>query len=174
MSKYGVRILPSDDGGFRLVFDSTPYGRALERHHAPAGDALRQTFVAKYDENHNRQFFKDKKIDQYARIQSFKEQCLIENIIKRCTGGDYSGLNRVQGMYGDISQMPMDPRSAHELLIRAREVYEKIGEEEKQRDFSGSFETFLGTFGDNQALDRYLKSRVKTETKTEVPVDGKE
>lgn len=174
MSKYGVKLLPSQDGGFTLVFDDTPYGRALERHHAAVGGALRQTYVAVYDDNHNRQFTKDKKIDQYARIQSFKDQCLIENIIKRCAGGDYSGLGRMQGMYGDFSCIPTDPRTAHDVIIKAREVFDNLGEEERTSAFANDFETFLGTFGDNKALAEYIQSKRVTNTNTEVPEDGKE
>lgn len=174
MSKHGVKLMPSEDGGFTLVFDDTPYGRALERHHAAVGGALRQTYIAAYDENHNRQFAKDKKIDQYARIQSFKEQCLIENIIKRCVGGDYSGLNRLQGMYGDFSCIPTDPRTAHDVIIKAKEVFDNLNAEERKQDFADDFENFLGTFSDNKALAEYIQSKRVTNTTTEVPADGKE
>lgn len=174
MSKHGVRLLPNKDGGYSLEFDNTPYGRALSRHHAAVGEPLRQTYIATYDDNHNRIFSKDKKIDQYARIQSFKDQCLIENIIKRCVGGDYSGLNRMQGMYGDFTGIPNDPRYAHDLLGRAKEVFDSLGAQERKSDFADDFETFLGTFGNNKALADYIQSKRVTSTETEVPADGKE
>lgn len=173
MSKSGVHLIHDEDGNFHLEFDDSPRGRAAQRHVAAVGSPLRQTYMAVYDSNHNRQFVEDKKIDQYARIQSFKDQCLIENIIKRCTGGDLTALNQVQGMYGDISGMPNDPRSMHDLLMRAKEMYETVPQEEQISDFGGSFENFLATFGDNQSLARYLQSRMKQPDK-EVPTDGAE
>lgn len=174
MSKHGVRLFPDKNGGFSLEFDDSPYGRALSRHHAAVGAPLRQTYIATYDENHNRVFSKDKKIDQYARIQSFKDQCLIENIIKRCVGGDYSGLSRMQGMYGDFSGVPTDPRSAHDLIIKAKEVFDTLGEEERKTDFADDFETFLGVFGSNKALADYIQSKRVVNVEKEVPTDGKE
>lgn len=175
MSKHGVRLVPGADGSFELIFDDTPFGRSLERKTVPIGDKLRQTYVAVYDQKHNRQFYRDKVIDQYARIQSFKDECLIENIIKRYAGGDLSVLNRSQGMYGDFTAFPSDPRSAHDLIMRAKEVYDSVPEEEKSKAFDGSFEGFLATFGDNASLARYLESRVASTTTTEeVKSDGKE
>lgn len=173
LSKSGVHLIHDPDGNFHLEFDDTPKGRAMKRHVAASGQKLRQTYVATYDEGHNRVFHKDKQIDQYARIQSYKDQCLIENIIKRCVGGDMSVLNQAQGMYGDITAMPTDPRSMHDLLLRAKEVYERVPKEVQVSDFGGSFENFLGTFGDSQKLDRFIRSRMNTK-KEEVPADGTE
>lgn len=172
-SKTGVHLIHDPDGSFHLEFDDTRLGRNMQRRVAASGSKLRQTYVAVYDPNHNRQFLPDKKIDQYARIQSFKEQCLIENIIKRCTGGDLTALNQMQGMYGDISEFPNDPRSMHDLLRRAKEVYDAVPKEERLSAFGGTFENFLATFGDNQSLDRYLQSRMTNPTE-EVPENGAE
>lgn len=172
-SKSGARLVQDGDGNFRLVFEDTRKGRAMQRYCVAVGSKLRDTYVAKYDDNHNRQFHHDKKIDQYARIQSFKDQCLIENIIKRCVGGDMSGLQQMSGMYGDISGMPSDPRSMHDLMLRSKEVYEGFSEKERLEAFGGTFEGFLSTFADNHSLERFLQSRVKPNTQ-EVKKDGAE
>lgn len=173
-SKTGVHLVSDGDGGFKLLFDDTRRGREAERRFAAGGSGLRQTYVATYDSNHNREFHKDKKIDQYARIQSYKEQCLIENIVKRCLGGDLSVLSQTRGMYGDITGLPSDPRAVYDVMNRAKEVYEKIPQEEKLRDFGGTFEGFLACFGDNQSLVEYLSKRVMPAAEKEVSADVKE
>lgn len=160
-SKTGVRIVQDPDGSYHLEFANTPKGREAKRRAARAGSPFRDTYIAVYDNGHNRQFKREKQIDQYARIQSFKDQCLIENIIKRCLAGDETVLSVSPGFYGDISAFPSDPRSFHELLLKARSIYEAFPEEQKIEEFGGSFDAFLSTFGDGQSLEGYLAKHFK-------------
>lgn len=173
LSKTGVRLVKTEDG-YSVVFDNTIKGREAARSCAAVGDRLRTTFIAVFDKHQNRQFVREKDIDQYERIQSFKDQCLIENIIKRCLNGDPNALNVRNGFYGDFTSMPADARAFHEVLNNAKALFEGLSEEERQTEFGGSFENFLGTFGDNTRLDQYLQRRMSTNNGQEVNNDGQE
>lgn len=156
ISNSGVHLVSDGNGGFRLDFDDTRIGRAKKRYVAAVGEKTRQTFIAVNDSNNNRQFVPDKKIDQYARIQSFKDQCLIENIMRRCLNGDPSALNVRQGFYGDVSAFPRDLRGMYGVMEHAKEVFEGLSNEVKNDEFKGSFELFLDSFGDPANLERFM------------------
>lgn len=172
LSKTGARLVKTEDG-YSVVFDNTIKGREAARNCAAVGSRLRTTFIAVFDKNQNRQFVREKDIDQYERIQSFKDQCLIENIIKRCLNGDSNALNVRNGFYGDFTSMPTDARAFHEVLNNAKALFEGLTEQERQAEFGGSFENFLSTFGDNSRLDQYLQRHLSNNTQ-EVKNDGKE
>ena len=74
-------------------------------------------------------------------IDSFAHSCDIRTLIKRYEAGDTSVLARVQGIYADVTDLPNDLMSAHEILNNARITYDSLTQEQK-RDF-GTFDQFL-------------------------------
>lgn len=74
-------------------------------------------------------------------IDSFAHSCDICTLIKRYELGDTSVLARVQGVYADVTDLPNDLMTAHEILNNARRTYDSLTEEQK-RDF-GTFDQFL-------------------------------
>lgn len=74
-------------------------------------------------------------------IDSFAHSCDICTLIKRYEAGDSSVLARVQGVYADVTDLPNDLMTAHEILNNARRTYDSLTEEQK-RDF-GTFDQFL-------------------------------
>lgn len=59
-----------------------------------------------------------KPVDVYAKIQSFKDDCDIYQILAKCqASGDYSLLHQREGSYGDISDYPDNLNDAHNSII---------------------------------------------------------
>lgn len=153
----GFRWIPNADGEYELV-------KVLPEKNAPAGNpvgsTLRTTYLAMYDDGHNRRFYKEKDYDIVARIQSFEQHCLLSNIISRCQNGDVAALQRVRGQYVDCSGAPLDSRGAHDLLNRARGVFDALSKEEKAR-YNDNFKDFVGSFGSTSGINAFLESRMK-------------
>ena len=93
-----------------------------------------------------RELIKDKKVDIYALIQSNREECEIENIIRRAVMGDYNALNQSNGVYADITGMPKSIAEAQQLVINLKESFEKLPKEIRAK-FEYNPEIFVAEYG---------------------------
>lgn len=59
------------------------------------------------------------KEDRSAKIDSFREICSIKNKLMRFQNGDITALNSKQGFYADISGLPRDYNSLHNMVKSA-------------------------------------------------------
>ena len=50
-------------------------------------------------------------------INSYREEAIVTNVIKKATQGDLEALHRVQGLYLDTSGMAEDPTLAHKARL---------------------------------------------------------
>lgn len=50
-------------------------------------------------------------------INSYKEEAIVTNVIRKATQGDLEALHRVQGLYLDTSGMAEDPTLAHKARL---------------------------------------------------------
>lgn len=117
--------------------------------------------------------------DLQALIDSYAESCDLQKILERCmVTGDVSVLQKVQGVFADMSNMPLDLRAAHDLLNHSRLFYESLSKEQKAR--YTSFEDFLESsldpeavkvlFGDNEQIVESNFVQVKSQD-SEVKTD---
>lgn len=86
------------------------------------------------------------------------EQCDINNIVMRFQNGDITVLQRTQGNYLDLTNMPHNLREAYELSNNIQDFYSNMPDEFRNR-FS-DFEDFLASAGSEQWFE---KLRVKEE-----------
>ena len=118
---------------------------AHERRHAPSGSRFRETKQLVIDPDGNRRLEVTGTEDVYERIQSFKEGCTIENIVRRALNGDPNALSKAQGVYCDTTLLPNDLISAHEAVSRAEAIYKALPAAKRQE--LGSFRDFIAKFG---------------------------
>lgn len=156
-NNYGFSLVSDGKNGFKLSY--TPPERKTKP--VASGERLRERYIAVYDEGHNRRFKFERMEDQYARIQSYKDDCLIDNIIRRCANGDTSALQKVRGMYADVSGMSMDLRTAHDILNKAQGVFDAFSQEEKLK-YNNDFKSFLDGFGTVEGITQFIQSKVNT------------
>lgn len=74
-------------------------------------------------------------------IQSFADECDVSRIVQRYANGDTAVLQRVQGVYTDVSGVPTDLTTAFQTVSVARAYYESLPEAAR-REF-GSLGKFL-------------------------------
>lgn len=103
-------------------------------------------------------------------IQSFREEVDLKKIIERCMiSGDMSMLQRVQGVYMDVTGMPADTRTAHDILNHSRQVYESL--DSKVKAHYQGFDDFLEAFANEENFKKFVGLVTPVETPVEVTVD---
>lgn len=107
----------------------------------PAGDSVVQEFELEYSPQGVPHLVPTGTYDLYEVIQSFRDECDLGKIFQRYANGDVMALNKRQGVYVDISEMPQDIFAAANLLQRVEDIYDGLSEDLRAR--VGSFEDFL-------------------------------
>lgn len=107
----------------------------------PAGDSLVQEYELEFSPQGVPHLVPTGTYDLYEVIQSFRDECDLGKIFQRYANGDVMALNKRQGVYADISDMPQDIFAAANLLERVKVIYNELDEVSRQR--VGSFEDFL-------------------------------
>lgn len=77
-------------------------------------------------------------VNLYDRIQAHAESVDIDCILKKCMiTGDFSSLNRMQGSYGDFSELPTTYAGMLDMVARAEEYFNALPLAERQKyDYS--------------------------------------
>lgn len=105
--------------------------------------------------------------DIYDEIQSYAEECKIENIIARAAAGDPDALNQRQGFYADITNTPRDLKEAQDSILKLSNGFYNLPAEVREK-FDNSLEKFVQTFGsDEWAENMGFKKETETAPKTE-------
>lgn len=107
----------------------------------PAGDSVVQEYELEYSPRGVPHLVPTGTYDLYEVIQSFRDECDLGKIFQRYANGDVMALNKRQGVFVDISEMPQDIFEAAKLLDRVEAIYNGFSEDLRSR--VGSFEDFL-------------------------------
>lgn len=107
----------------------------------PSGDSVVQDYELEYSPQGVPHLVPTGTYDLYDVIQSFRDECDLGKIFQRYANGDVMALNKRQGVYADISEMPQDIFTAANLLDRVEGIYNGLSEDLRSR--VGSFEDFL-------------------------------
>lgn len=129
-----------DGPAFRSLL--TPH----ERFYSPAGSRDADTFEIQIDKKGHKTLKWVGTHDIYQDIQSYKEECSIENIIARAAAGDLNALNRTQGFYADITESPRDLAEAQRDIIKLSNTFDALPAEIRAK-FDNSKEVFVNEFG---------------------------
>ena len=104
-----------------------------EHRYAPIGAKTEMRHRASIDLNGRRELIRDKEVAIYDLIQSHREECEIENIIRRAVEGDYNALNAVNGVFEDITNCPTSIAQAQQYIIDAKNEFDKLPKEVKAK-----------------------------------------
>lgn len=107
----------------------------------PSGDSVVQEYELEYSPQGVPHLVPTGTYDLYDVIQSFREECDLGKIFQRYANGDVLALNKRQGVFADISEMPQDIFSAANLIDRVEAIYNGLSEDLRAR--VGTFEDFL-------------------------------
>lgn len=86
---------------FDTKFDVRP--RKMCSH---VGEPVKKQFIGRYDYNGDVELVEDGVRNIYDEIQSYADECSMDNILRRFAAGDVSVLSKSQGVYVDASQLP--------------------------------------------------------------------
>lgn len=90
--------------------------------------------------------------DIYQDIQSYAEECKIENIIARAAAGDPNALNQRRGTYADITDTPKNLAEAQNIILKLSTEFDKLPTEIRSK-FDNSKEKFIRDFGSDSWVE---------------------
>lgn len=134
------------------------------------GTEYDKTYNVYVDENGKKKLRCNGETNRYAKIQSHKEESLVETILAKATI-DPSVLNKTSGLYFDTTTLPKTLAEAQNAIIQIKGEFEKLDADTKAK-FDNSVEKYVmqyGTLPWAEALGRVKKEVEETkEGKEEV------
>ena len=107
------------------------------------------------------------KTSLYDYIQSFKDSCDINVLIRRYQQGDTAALMRAQTMYGDFTEMPKTYAEFLQVAIDGENYFDTLPPEVRQK-FDNNFAKFVAAIGSPEFLDALgIKSEQDVENSVE-------
>lgn len=126
---------------------------ARDRIKSHPGNPIKQLYAGSYNERGQVELKEDGTEDLYAFIQSFAESTDIHSILKRYQNGEVDVLEKVQGFYGDITEMPHTYAEALQRIADSEKVFMSLPVEVRAK-FGHSFSEFLAASQEADFLDR--------------------
>lgn len=123
------------------------------RFRAPEGSRMRNDYEIQIDKKGHKSLKCVGEHDIYEEIQSYAEECKIENILARAAAGDVNALNQRQGFYADISEMPKNLAEAQNSILKLSKGFEALPAEIREK-FDNSKEKFVQEFGSNEWAEK--------------------
>lgn len=123
---------------FRTQFDSH------ERVGQPVGSRVKTLYGPVFDKQGHMTLEEIGKENVYDYIQSHADSVDIHVILKQFEQGDPSVLSRVQGAYGDFTQMPRTFAEALNTMIAAEQYFNSLPVETRAQ-FGHNFNQFIAS-----------------------------
>lgn len=121
--------------------------------YAPEGVEV-MTYHSEHIDSEGNTFLKaDKPYAIRDLIQSHKEECDINKIIKRALEGDYNALNQTVGIYTDITAAPKTLAEAQQMLIDLENKFDELPADIKAK-FEYSKEKYIAEFGSDSWAEK--------------------
>ncbi len=151
---------------------------ARDRIQSNPGNPIKQLYAGSYNERGQVELREDGTEDLYAFIQSFAESTDIHSILRRFENGEVDVLEKVQGFYGDVTEMPKTYAEALQRIADSEKVFMSLPVDVRAK-FGHSFSEFLAASNDADFLERLgvqVETPVTPEPEPEVvkPVVDKE
>lgn len=143
---------------------------ARQRISTNPGNPIKQLYAGSYNALGQVELKEDGTEDLYAYIQSFAESTDIHAILRRFENGEVDVLEKVQGFYGDVTEMPKTYAEALQRIADSEKVFNSLPVEVRAK-FGHSFSQFLAASNDADFLDRLgVKPDEQTAIETVDPV----
>lgn len=115
---------------------------------AATGTEFDTTYHVDIDKHGHKRLIADGKTNRYLKIQSYAEECKIENILARCAI-DPNALNQRAGKYVDMVDAPKTLAEYQNLAIKIKQEFEGLTADEREK-FDNSVERYVALYGTNQ------------------------
>lgn len=121
--------------------------RPKERHLTNPGSGEKILYTAEYDSKGRLVLRESGKEDLYGYIQSHRDSVDIHVLLKRYQNGELDVMERTQGFYADVSDIPDTFAGILNVVRKGEEVFAKLPAEERSR-YNNSFSEWLANFDD--------------------------
>ncbi len=135
-----------------MIMFKTQYD-ARDRIQSNPGNPIKQLYAGSYNERGQVELREDGTEDLYAFIQSFAESTDIHAIMRRFENGEVDVLEKVQGFYGDVTEMPKTYAEALQRIADSEKVFMSLPVDVRAK-FGHSFSEFLAASNDADFLER--------------------
>ena len=122
---------------------------ARDRTISNVGDRIKQLYEARVDNNGTIDLVEAGRENLYDYIQSFKESCDINTIVKRFASGDTDVLARRQATYGDFTQLPGTYAELLNTVIQGENYFNSLPLETRAK-FNHSFREWMASMDNMQ------------------------
>lgn len=122
-------------------------------HGTNPGSRYKEEYDSFYDKSGNLCLKVTGKHDIYMDIQADALSCDINVLISKYKAGDTEALNKVQGVYSDISGFPDNISEVYNLILDAQDHFESLDPAIKAK-FDNTFEKFLFSVGTDDFNDK--------------------
>lgn len=112
------------------------------------GTEFDTTYHVDIDKHGHKKLIADGKTNRYLKIQSYAEECKIENILARCAV-DPNALNQRVGQYVDMVNAPKTLAEAQNIIIKVKQEFEGLTADEREK-FGNSVERYVALYGTDQ------------------------
>lgn len=126
---------------------------ARDRIQSNPGSPIKQLYTGAYNERGQVELKEDGTENIYDFIQSFAESTDIHSILKRFENGEVDVLEKVQGFYGDVTDMPKTYAEALQRIADSEKVFMSLPVDVRAK-FGHSFSEFLAASNDADFLER--------------------
>lgn len=117
-----------------------------EDYVTPAGSRTTPEYGYEVNKKGQKQLVITGQKNTWEEIQSYKEDCLIENILKRLAVGDMTDF-RPDGIYADTTQIPTNMIDAQKQIVMLENTWKKLPIEVREK-YDHSLETFISKAGE--------------------------
>lgn len=111
------------------------------------GSGERTLYTSRVADDGTIELIESGKDNLYASIQSHKDSCDIHVLLARYQNGDSDALSRVQGAYGDFTQMPSTYAELLNAVIAGENMFNSLPVEVRAK-FDHSLEKFMVAMDD--------------------------
>lgn len=120
------------------MFD-TQFNRDNHSIHSEPGSPIKKLYKMTVDDDGRRELKPCGEYDLQAEIDSHLASCSLEVILAKYFAGDVTALSRVQGVYGDFSNMPTTLAELSQRVIDAENIFNSMPlDVREQFNFSAS------------------------------------
>lgn len=138
---------------------------------AASGERYKKKYRPQYDEKGHWELVPDGEENIYLLIQADKMSTDINVIMARYTSGETDVLSRIQGVYGDFTNMPKNYAEMLNNVIAGENLFRGLAPEIKEK-FNNNFAEFMAAAGSDEWFSKIGAVRPEMKELNEVTSDA--
>lgn len=124
-----------------------------KRFHCSSGQREKLTYQPVFDRAGVWHLEENGKTNVYLDIQSYADSCDINVIMARYRNGETDVLSKIQGTYGDFSNIPRNYADLMNAKIEAENLFMSLAAPVRER-YNNSVEQFMSEIGTRAGLEK--------------------